>query len=222
MITAASACIIASPAAAQNWWDPSNLIHNGYVQVDGGATFQGRTKVDIAANGLGTSDQSSSLQYNAFGDALAGYKITKNISIEAEGLYTRNRYADVPNNAVFGDGGAVRTYGGLGNVKVTLPYTMQVRQFGITPYLSAGVGYGEVRYTGVNGAFAYQSHEGGFLYQGKAGLEIKTGEHLAFDVGYRYLQLPGYNTPGSFENTNYSAFANTHVQAATLGVKYSF
>ena len=221
----------ALPAAAQQaWYKPAVLIHNSYVEVEGGAAFQGRNKIGIEASGLGASSQSAAQDTKAFGGALAGYKLAPGVAIEGEGVYTRSNLYYTPTNAVFGTGGATRTYGGLANLRLSLPFTPtytlplgpHALAIGIEPYISPGVGYGEVQFTGRNGAFSYDDDKGGLLWQAKAGVEIHTGRHLAFDIAYRYLQSPDYDRPGSFNSPGYSALTRSHVQAATLGLKYYF
>jgi opacity protein-like surface antigen len=222
LIPALIASAIALPAAAQMLPDIQTAIHNSYVEVEGGDAFHGRTKNQIGATGLGTSAQSASLNSDIFGGALVGYNLTPMISVEAEGIWTREHLSYASNNPLFGQGGAIRTYGGLMNAKIGIPYTAHFMMFGITPYVAGGIGYGNVQYTGRNGNFTYEDDHNGFMWQGKAGLEIKTGEHLAFDIAYRYLEAPEYTTPGAFYNAGYSGVAKAHVQAATLGVKYLF
>ena len=222
---------LAGPAAAQqSWYDPLNLLHNSYVEVEGGAAFQGRVKIGVAATGLGSSAQSAAQTTQAFGGGLAGYKLAPGVAIEGEGVYTRNNLYYAPSNAVFGTGGAVRTYGGLANLRLSLPFTPTYNvplgphslAIGLEPYISPGVGYGDVQYTGRNGVFDYKDDQGGLIWQAKAGLEIHTGRHLAFDIAYRYLQSPDYSHPGSFNSPGYSALTRSHVQAATVGLKYYF
>lgn len=220
--TTLMAAAIAVPASAQMLPDVATAIHNSYVEDEGGGVFQGRTKTQIGANGLGTSAQSGPLNSDVLGGALIGYNLTNMISVEAEGLWTRENLSYASNNPLFGQGGAIRTYGGLLNAKVGIPYTAHFMMFGVTPYVAGGIGYGNVEYTGRNGNFTYEDDHNGFMWQGKAGLEIKTGQHLAFDLAYRYLEAPEYTTPGAFYNAGYSGVTKAHVQAATLGVKYLF
>ena len=107
-------------------------------------------------------------------------------------------------------------------MKFFIPYTPRFYGVTITPFVAGGIGFGKVEYRGVGDGFSYRNNESGFMYQGKAGLELKTGTHLAFDVAYRYLQSPVYDTPGSYEGANYSGTVRSHVQGATFGVKYNF
>ena len=221
---------LALPATAQTWYDPSNLLHNGYVEVEGGAAFQGRTKIQIAATGLGSSSQSAAQDTKAFGGALIGYKLADAVAIEAEGIYTRNNLSYTPDNPVFGVGGATRTYGGLGNLRLSLPFTPTYTvplgshsfPIGISPYIAPGIGYGNIQFTGQNGIYNYSDNHDGFIWQGKAGVEVRTGSHIAFDIAYRYLQSPDYDRPGFFNSPGYTALTRSHIQAATVGLKYYF
>ena len=219
-LSVSGAALSAAPAIAQTWYDPQVLLHNSYAEVDGGASVQGRTKIGIAATGLAASAQSAAQDDDFLGGGLVGYSPVPGVSIEGEGLYYRDHLAYAPTNAVFGTGGATRTYGGLGNLKFSLPFTPQVMSFGFNPYIAAGIGYGDVQYTGRNGAFSYRDDADGFIWQGKAGLDIKVYRNIGLDLAYRYLQSPDFHTSGAFQN--YSILARTHVQAVTLGLRYSF
>ena len=227
MLTALCASL---PAAAQTWYDPSQLLHHAYVEAEGGLDFQGRTKTDIAATGLGSLEQSASQDSEFFGGGLIGYDLAPAVSIEAEGIYSRDHLSFGSNNPVLGSGGATRTYGGLGNLRFSLPftptYTVNMMShsipIGFKPYIAGGIGRGNIELSGQNGAFSYRDSQDGFIWQGKAGLEIRTGGHIALDVGYRYLESPDYDHPGSFNSPGYSAITRSHLQAATVGLKYYF
>ena len=208
------------PAVAQNWYDPQVVLHNSYVEVEGGANVQGRTKTRIEATGLGSSAQSASLQDDVFGGGLVGYSPVPGVAIEGEGVYNRAHLSYSPTNAVFGSTGAARTYGGLGNLKFSLPFTPRVLTIGLNPYIAAGIGYGDIRFTGQNGAFTYRDQEDGFIWQGKAGLDIKVYRNIGLDLAYRYLQAPDFHMASAFRD--YSIFTRTSVQVVTLGLKYSF
>lgn len=227
---ALGASFLALPAAAQTWYDPAVLLHNGYVEVEGGAAIQGRTKIDITASGLGQSSQSAAQDTKAFGGALVGYKLAEPVAVEVEGVYSRNNLSYTPNNAVFGIGGATRTYGGLANLRFSLPVTPTYTvpfgahpiAIGISPYIAPGAGYGNIQYTGRNGVFSYSDNQDGFIWQAKAGVELRAGDHVALDIAYRYLQSPEYDRPGYFNSPNYTALTRSHIQAVTAGLKYYF
>jgi opacity protein-like surface antigen len=229
----AAALVAASaplPAAAQAWYDPSSLLHNSYVELEGGASIQGRTKIQISATGLGSSSQSAAQTKDFFGGGLVGYNLADGVSVEAEGLYSRNNLYYSPGNAVFGAGGATRTYGGLGNLKFSLPvtptYTVPLGAMsvpiGIKPYIAGGIGYGDIQFSGHNGIVSYDEGQDGFIWQAKAGVEFRTGNHFGLDIAYRYLQSPQYNYPGYFNSPGYTSLTRSHVQAVTAGVTYHF
>jgi hypothetical protein len=213
--------LLVNSASAQTWYDPSVFLPKTYVELEGGATVEGRTKEQVSAYGLGATSQSASESDDLFAGALVGYKLTDMISVEGEGIYSRNHQAFV-GDPILGSGGATRTYGGLANVKIGAPYATHVMGISIKPYVAGGVGYGQIQYTGENGAFSYADRQNGFLWQGKVGVEIETGYHIGLDIAYRYLSSPRYDTPGSFSNTNYSALAQSHLQAVTAGIFYRF
>ena len=221
----AAASLLASPAFAQGlpnlgFLDPAALAQKAYVEVDGGDITTGATIDHIAAVGLGTSKGTAKFKDDILGGALAGYTLVKGVALEAEGVYARTHYTSegVGPEPEFGTGGAIRTYGGLGNLKLSLPITTHFSRFGIQPYVAGGIGFGKVEYNGLNGAFAYTDDESGFMWQGKAGVEVDMGRHVALDLGYRYLETPDYESPGQ----NYTALARSHLQAVTLGVKFNF
>ncbi len=227
VIAAASPAL---PAGAQAWYDPVTVFHHAYVEVEGGAAIEGRTKIDIAATGLGDSAQSASHSTDAFGGALIGYKPVQGVAFEAEGFYSRDNLSYSPNNPVFGIGGATRLYGGLGNLRLSLPFTpsyvvpLGPHSFPISvePYIAPGIGRGNVEYAGRNGAFSYEADRDGFIWQAKAGVEFKAGDHIGLDIAYRYIQAPDFNHPDNFNSPGYTAFARSHLQAVTAGLKYYF
>ena len=229
-----AACAIALPAAAQTmsapasdspsatpWWNPMGYAHDSYVEIDGGTTFAGHSRITGSANGVGAFEAGDDLRPGVFGSAIVGHNLTPAIAIELEGVYARNHEDSVPLSTFVGTPttGALETYGALANVKLRIPYTYTYRGFGVTPYVAVGAGYGTSEYRLSDGVDARQN---GLMWQGKAGLEIKTGTPVSFDVGYRYLAAPDYETPGAYYGVNSSAQVKSHVQAATIGVRYSF
>ena len=156
--------------------------------------MQGRSKIQITSTGAGASNQSTSQDKDFFGGGLVGYNLADGVSVEAEGVYSRNNLTYSPANAVYGIGGATRTYGGLGNLKFSLPFTptytvplgFMTLPIGIKPYIAGGIGYGNVQFSGRNNATSYYEDQNGFIWQGKAGVEFRTGNHFGLDIGYRY------------------------------------
>jgi opacity protein-like surface antigen len=194
---------------------------DSYVEVDGGTAFTGHTRIDASANGVGALKAGDGLRPGLFGSALVGHNLTPALAIELEGVYARNHEGSRSLSTFLGSptSGSLETYGALANVKLRIPYTYSYRGFGVTPYVAVGAGYGTSQYRLSDGVNA---QEDGLMWQGKAGLEIKTGTPVSFDVGYRYLHAPDYETPGAYYGVNSSAQVKSDVQAATIGVRYSF
>jgi opacity protein-like surface antigen len=170
---------------------------------------------------LGAYRFGDTLRGGVFGSALVGHNLTPALAIELEGVYARNHEDSVPLSDFIGapTSGSLETYGALANVKLRIPYTYSYRGFGVTPYVGVGAGYGVSQYRLSDGLNA---QDNGLIWQGKAGLEIKTGTPVSFDVGYRYLHAPDYETPGAYYGVNSSAQVKSDVQAATIGMRYSF
>lgn len=230
LIIAMVPIVCAEPAAAQAWYDPATIVHHAYVEGEGGATVEGRTRINIAATGLGSSDQSTTHSDDAFGGALVGYAPVQGVAVEAEGFYSRDNLSYAPTNPVFGTGGATRLYGGLGNLRLSLPviptFTLPLGStglsIGIDPYISPGIGRGNVQYTGRNGIYVYEADRNGFIWQAKAGVEIRVGQHFGFDIAYRYIQAPDFSHPDNFNSPSYTALARSNIQVVTAGLKYHF
>ena len=224
--TALAACAIALPAAAQglgSLTDPQTYLRGGYVELEGGSPFQGATTEFNSAAGEGTNKGSGHFQAGYFGGAIFGHKLAPGISAELEGVYFKNRY-DVATEFTQQDAGHSRTYGGLANLKFSLPYDYHVTpRFAVVPYVAVGAGYGQTAYkTGYDGQTFLDDGQSGLLWQAKTGVELKTGTPVSFDFGYRYMGTPDYHQDFVGEGGASSFQLKTHVQAATAGIKYSF
>ena len=118
----------------------------------------------------------------------------------------------------------------MGNLRFSLPFTptytvplgFMSLPIGIKPYIAGGIGYGNIQFSGRNGVVSYYDNQDGFIWQGKAGVEFRTGSHFGLDIGYRYLQSPEYHYPGYFNSPGYTSLPRSHVQAVTAGIKYYF
>ena len=227
-VLAASCCAL--PAAAQDWYQPMTILHHAYVEGEGGATVEGRTQIDAAGTGLGSLEQSATHTHDAFGGALIGWAPVQGVAVEGEGFYARDNLSYSPSNPVFGIGGATRLYGGLGNLRLSLPFVPSFTvplgphafPIGIEPYVSPGIGRGNIEYAGRNGAYSYEADKDGFIWQAKAGVEIRAGEHFGLDLAYRYIQAPDFSHPDAFNSPGYTAFARSNFQVVTAGLKYHF
>ena len=215
------ACAFALPASAQGLGgqltDPQFYLRGAYVEVNGGSGFQGATTEFNAAPG-DANEGSGHFRAGYFGSAAFGKRIAPGVALELEGVYLNNHY-DRATEVYQGTGGSERTYGGLGNFRLSLPYDYRVyRNFAVVPYVGAGIGYGSVRY---QTSAPLDASQGGFMWQAKTGLEIKTGTPVSFDFGYRYIGTPEFDQAGLDGGTS-SFRLRSHVQVATGGIKYSF
>ena len=221
-----AACVVAMPAAAQglgSLTDPQTYLRGAYVEAEGGSTFQGATTEFNSLQGVGADSGSGHFRPGYFGGAIFGHKLAPGLAVELEGVYMTNRY-DRDTELLQQTSGRSRTYGGLANLKFELPYDYHVtHRFAVTPYVAAGAGYGQTDYrTGFAGASYLNDGQSGFMWQAKAGLEIKTGTPISFDLGYRYLGTPDYHQDFIGPNGGDSFELRSHVQTATAGIKYTF
>jgi opacity protein-like surface antigen len=219
---ACAACAVALPAAAQGLTDPQTYLRGSYVELEGGSPFQGATTEYNSAVGEGSNKGSGHFQAGYFGGAIFGHRLAPGVGVELEGVWLKNRY-DTYTEATQQTAGHSQTYGGLANLKFSLPYDYHITpRFAVVPYIGVGAGYGETDYrTGFNGANYLDDGKGGLLWQAKTGLEVKTGTPISLDFGYRYMGTPDYH--GDFQDGGTSSFQlKTHVQTATAGIKYTF
>ena len=223
--TALAAYSIALPCAAQGLGslaDPQTYLRGGYVELEGGSPFQGATTEYNSAQGEGSNNGSGHFQPGYFGGAIFGHRLAPGFAVELEGVYFKNRY-DTTTEFTQQAAGHSQTYGGLANLRFSLPYDYHVtRSFAVAPYVAAGAGYGETSYkTGYDGTTFLNDSQSGLLWQAKAGLEIKTGTPISFDLGYRYMGTPEYHQDATAAD-NSSFQLKSHVQTATAGIKYTF
>jgi opacity protein-like surface antigen len=230
ILTAAALAVsaVAAPAFAQGneWMNPQTYLNGTYVEATGGSTFQGATTQFNSSEGgqyPGTDKGSGHIRPGWFGSALVGHKLAPGLSVEAEGVYFSGNFNHATEVAQ-GVAGDSRTYGGFGNVRFSVPYDYKIGRFALVPYVAGGIGYGDIR-THLTTLVTDQSN---FMWQGKAGIEIKTGTPVSFDLGYRYIEAPDSSrstvdsgvVTGSASSSSFEQ--RSHMQAATFGVKYSF
>ena len=220
-LAALAASAIALPASAQGFdalLNPHLYTDGAYVEAEGGSSFQGAT---TEFNSTPNEDDKGSGHFRAgyFGGAIFGKRIAPGLALELEGIYLNNHY-DRATELFQGTSGSSRTFGGLGNVRLSLPYDYHVyRNFAVVPYVAGGIGYGGTRY---QTSAPLDASQGGFLYQAKAGLEIKTGTPISFDFGYRYIGTPEFDRSFIGPGGQSSFELRGHTQVATGGIKYTF
>lgn len=213
LAVAAFAC--AGPAAAQSGL---GYLEQRYVQVNLGSGIDGQSTMKLhshAANGRLEAE----LDEGFAASALAGLGYTSGFAFEVEGIYLSN---DVDTGALADTLQSpldvnTEIAGGFANVKYEY-----VNETPLFPYVGAGVGYGQTEYKllGDRGA------SGGFLWQLKAGVSVPATADLTWDLGYRFLRSPDYETVGLIEidGQAYSAHfkAATDVHVLSAGLRWGF
>jgi len=130
-------------------------------------------------------------------DVGGGYSWDSGFRVEAELSYRINQW-DVANQA----SGDVIAWGLLANVFYDFN-----RQGRFRPYLGAGVGEGQVRFSIDGGGHRVDN---GLAYQGMAGIGIALNDQATLDIGYRYFRV---NDVIDRDYTN---------QGVTIGLRYQF
>jgi opacity protein-like surface antigen len=179
---AVAAAFVAAPALAQ----PVATAPSNYVQFNLGSGIIGQSELDGSFAGVGAGSTDIDLDAGLFASAAAGRNFGNGFAVELEGVYAGNDGKDEDVTAVFGPGSeaSISTLGALVNAKYEFNTGGP-----LAPYVGAGIGYGSVNID-VDGL---DDDQGGFMWQGKAGVVIKTNEQLAWDIGYRYLAFPQYD-----------------------------
>ena len=151
-------------------------------------------------------------------DGLVGYQLTPMIAVEGEGLEVRQSFRKID----VGQDLYARTYGGIANLKVQIPFLPKVGRFGIVPYAAGGVGYGDILHS--IQVFPYTARtlsHADMIAQARGGVEITTGTPLSFDIAYRYLHEPEHVVDGEIGGLSTSDDLRTHTQAVTVGIRYN-
>jgi hypothetical protein len=224
---ALAACAVALPASAEGLGgltDPQTYLRGSYVELEGGSPFQGATtEYNNVSGPNGQNTGSGHFQAGYFGGAIFGHRLAPGLAVELEGVYLKNRYDDAT-EFTQQTAGHTQTYGGLANLKFSLPYDYHITpRFAVVPYVAVGAGYGETDYkTGYAGTTYLNDGQAGLLWQTKVGLELKTGTPISFDLGYRYMGTPDYHQDFQGADGAQSFQLKSHMQAATAGIKYTF
>ena len=202
----AAAILASSPAAAADLGTgPGSLkdppayredtgyspLRNYYVELRGGLAFPDDTdfNANAATNIVNTYEDAGYFIGGAFGFNLletAAYRLRGDVELGY-------RDADVESHIVNGtSAGSAASFGstsifyGLANLSVDLKTGTA-----LTPYLSAGGGFGNVEFDGhgANGATLMDDSATGYAFQAGAGINYEFGGGLSFNIGYRYLAI---------------------------------
>jgi opacity protein-like surface antigen len=189
---------------------------SAYVQLNAGAGVAGALRANGQDVILGPVAVREDLKIGGMVSALVGRRLGDGaLSMEGEGIHLDNRIGSPDLDAALGvaTGLHAKTYGGLVNLKLDAP------AFGppivsLTPYVAAGVGYGHEDLTILGDHYTGD----GMLWQVKAGLTFQTMSRLGWDLGYRYVSEPTFNT----DKLGLTAKLKTDAHVLSAGVRYSF
>jgi outer membrane protein OmpA-like peptidoglycan-associated protein len=226
-----AAATMALPAAAM-----AQPISGLYVGAGAGVNFQQPIHVSgfsTPVTGIATSGGLSS-QVGFAGVGSVGYGLGNGLRLELQAAYMYNKEYKMPPSGVHG---ADEQYGGFGNVL----YDFNLAKYGISyvqPYVGVGAGYLQSKmdtltlYSPTKGGttFLTNGQEGGFAYQGIAGVAfpIAAVPGLALTAEYRFvgvakdLKFTGQNLTTKAPNGNTLQTTTDYNQSALIGLRYAF
>lgn len=201
-LAAIAAAALATPALAQDG--------KTYVQVNLGGNVAGTVdgELTIAPD---TFSGEADLETGLFASVALGGTTASGISAEIEVLQLTTDIDTADIEAALGGpfDASLETLGTVINVAYNFDTGNQ-----FTPYVGAGVGYGETQWELDGG----EAEEKGIIWQLKAGATYALSDTVTLDAGYRYITLPktSYSEPGV------SLEIETAAHVLTIGARYSF
>jgi opacity protein-like surface antigen len=210
-ILAASLALLASTCAGALHAQTVDQKPGPYLQANIGSGLAGTTHIDASAYGIGSSSGDLDPKVGIFASGGYGYAFKNGLAVEVEAVYARNDISTGSLNQLIGTPAkaSVEAYGGL----VNLVYAVG-RLGPVVPYVGAGVGYGEARYT----ILGVSDGATGVMWQARAGLSYPVNPTTSLDLGYRYLDTPQYK----FTGTGTALKAHTALDILSAGVRYRF
>lgn len=201
LAAAALAALVATPAFAQDG--------AGYIQVNVGASVAGDVDLELS-DSVDTVSGETDLETGIFASIAAGSTISAGFSAEFEVLYLNS---DIDTDEIDDALGAplnakVTSYAAMANAI----YSFNAGSF--TPYVGAGVGYGSSEYE-LDGA---SEDDAGIAWQLRAGVTFPMSDSVTWDIGYRYLNTPGFEVTEGLNSIE--ADASAHI--VTVGARFSF
>ena len=188
-----------------------------YAELDAGALLDGQLHAKGADILLGPFELTEKHRVGGIFSGLVGRQIGDTpFAVEAEGLYLNDAIRSDDLNAALGTSAGLRvqSYGGVANLKVEHPLTSTPGGFTLSPFATAGVGYGHTDMTILGDHYTGE----GFLWQAKAGLALRTSPALSWTVAYRYVHVPTYDT----NKLGLVAKLENYADGISIGVRYTF
>lgn len=187
-----------------------------YAEANVGALLDGQLHAKGTDVVLGPFDLKEQYRRGGFGSVLIGHEFGASpIAVEAEGVYLNDAIRSDDLNAALGTSAGLRvqSYGALANLKVEQPLAV-VSGLALAPFAAVGVGYGHTDMT----ILADHYTGDGLLWQAKAGLSVRTSPSLSWNVAYRYVHIPTYDT----NKLGLVARLENHTDGVSVGVRYTF
>lgn len=201
LTAAALAAIVATPAFAQDG--------TRYIQVNAGASVAGNVDLEFS-DGVDTVEGETDLETGIFASIAAGSTMSNGFSAEFEVLYLTS---DIDTDEIDDALGAplnakVMSYAAM----VNAIYSFDAGSF--TPYVGAGLGYGTSEYELDGGT----EDDAGIAWQLRAGVTFPMSDSVTWDIGYRYLNTPGFEVSEGVNSIE--ADATAHI--VTVGARFAF
>jgi opacity protein-like surface antigen len=137
----------------------------------------GGGRVGAGAATISELGQDIELDAGASLGLVAGYNLTENFAIEAEGIYQYNP------GTLYGSDLELGQLFGFANARASLPVDV------VTPFVYAGFGI-------VNGCLTIDDHDYGsettWAYQLGAGIAVELAQGISAEIGARYLETGEY------------------------------
>lgn len=177
VLAAVAAGALATPALAQD-------AGSNYVQFNLGASVAGDADLDVTV-GPDSFAGEADLETGTFGSIAGGLGMEGGFALEGELLLLTSDIDTAAADAALGAplDAHVEAHAAL----VNGVYNFQTG--GFRPYAGAGVGFGSSKYR-LGGE---SEDDMGIAWQVKTGVVIPTSETLSWDIGYRFVSLPGFD-----------------------------
>jgi opacity protein-like surface antigen len=202
--------VVGTPAVAMAQSAPAT-----YVEGALGSSFDGRLRADGVDAILGPFAVKEDVKPGWMASLLVGRQLGASpVYLEAEGVYLANQVKTPDLDAAFGTplGVRSRVYGALANVRLAAPQPFAVGGLALSPYVAGGVGYGRTDISILGDHYPGD----GWMWQGKVGVSLQATPRLSWDLAYRYMRLPSFDT----DKLGLAAHFRPEVQAISVGVRY--
>ena len=202
LLATVAAAALATPALAQD-------VSPNYVQINLGASVAGEVDLE-ATSGPDTFAGEADLETGAFGSITGGLGMEGGWALEGELLLMTSDIDTAAADAVLG----TPLDAHLESRAAMVNGVYNFGAGGFRPYVGAGVGFGSSKYR-----LAGESEDDiGMAWQVKAGVVIPSSETLSWDVGYRFLSLPGFDVRDGGDSVD--ADASAHI--VSVGARITF